>query len=110
MPRFTISAQLSLGQFIKSRDAHVKGEIACGFSLGLASPQFKRFQRFIRFRRANHLDERRRAADERGFAAGAIIVLRERAHERQVNVDVRINEAGKTNLPFASMTSAPLVA
>ena len=38
--------------------------------------------------------------------AGLMGVLGERRHERQIDVDVRIDEAGKTSFPDASMTSA----
>ena len=57
---------------------------------------------------AAHFDERGRAADERGPAAGVVGVLRERAHERQVDVDVRIDEAGEDVLAcWRRSTSAP---
>ena len=51
-------------------------------------------------RRTAHFNERGRAADECGFAAGNVIVLRERAHERQIDVDMRINEAGEDKFAF----------
>ena len=44
---------------------------------------------------AAHFDERRRAADERRPAARVVVVFRKRAHERQIDVHVRIDEPGK---------------
>src|SRR5881397_2039555 len=68
-------------------------EIARGLAGGLRQPQFEAGERVVRTRRAAHLDEGGGAADERGAAAGFVGVLRERAHERQVDVNVRIDEA-----------------
>jgi len=43
---------------------------------------------------------RGRAADERSAAGGFVSVLRERAHERQINVNVRVNETGENKFAF----------
>ena len=44
---------------------------------------------------AKHFDERRRAADKRGLAGRFVGVLGKRAHERQINMHMRIDEAGE---------------
>ncbi len=54
-----------------------------------------------------HFDECGGAADERRVAAGLVRVLGEGRHEGQIDVDVRIDEAGEDQLPAASMTSVP---
>src|ERR1017187_6814714 len=93
-------AKLLLGFVIELRYAHGKREIARGLTDGLFHPKLKTFQCVVFACRTAHLDERRRAANERGFAAGNVIVLRERAHERQIDVNMRINEAGENKFSF----------
>ena len=88
-------AELDGSGRVEFRHAHVEGEIARRFSHGLRHPQFEAGERVILPRRAAHLDERGGAADQRGLAAGHVGVLRIRAHERQVDVDVGIDEAGE---------------
>ena len=44
---------------------------------------------------AAHFDERRRSADERRPAARVVVVFGERAHERQIDMHVRIDESRK---------------
>ena len=93
-------AELFLGPVVEFRHAHVKREIARGFADGVFHPKFETLQRVVLAAGAAHFDERRRAADERSLAAGHVGVLRKRAHERQINVDMRINEAGENKFPF----------
>ena len=61
----------------------------------LESQSSKRGERLVGAGGAAHFDERGGAADEGGPAAGVVGVLRERAHEGQVDVDVRVDEAGE---------------
>src|ERR1017187_633494 len=93
-------AKLFLGCVVKLRHAHVKGKIASGLADGLFHPKLETFQRVILARRTTHLNERGGAANERRFAAGDVIIFGKRAHERQVNVDMRVNEAGKNKFPL----------
>ena len=44
---------------------------------------------------ANHFEDGRGAADQRGFCAGLVVVLRNCPHKGQVNVGVRVDETGK---------------
>jgi hypothetical protein len=44
---------------------------------------------------ADHLDQRGGAAHQRGLAGADVVVLGERAHEGQVDMHVRVNEAGE---------------
>ena len=90
--------QLIRGARVEARHPHVKGEIAGGFSFGLGQPQFEAGQRLVAARRAAHLDQGGGAADQRGLAPGLISVLGVRAHEGQVNMNVRIDEAGEDEL------------
>jgi hypothetical protein len=73
----------------------VKTEIARAVSLRFAEPKFKCFERFFVATWTDHFDKRRRPANERGLAGGFVRVFRERSHERQINVDMRIDEPGK---------------
>src|SRR5205085_21522 len=84
---------------IETRYAHVIGVVARRFAGGLFLPKAKPFRRAHVARRTNHLDHRRRPADQRRLARCLVSVLRERPHERQIDVDVRIDEAGKDILP-----------
>ncbi len=89
-----------IGRFlIEPRHAHVICEIASRLPHGLRFPQFVGLERIVGLRRAHHFNHRRRAADQRRPAAGRIRILGERAHERQIDVHVRIDEAGKHELP-----------
>jgi len=55
-------------------------------------------QRIFLARGAGHLDERSGPADKRGGAGRSVILLGKGAHERKVNMHVRIDEAGKDQL------------
>ena len=76
-------------------DGHVEGVIdRCEFfCFGL--PQLECCEGLIRGAGADHFDQRGRAARERGLARRLVIVRGIRAHEGQVDVDVRVDEAGK---------------
>ena len=91
-------AQLRFSPLVELRHAHVEGEIARAFPDGLRQPQLEPGERFVLARRTAHLDERRRSTNQRGLAAGLVGVFRIRAHERQVDVDVRIDEPWKDEL------------
>src|SRR5438093_12417347 len=73
-------AELLVGLVIELRHAHVKRKVARRLADGLAHPKLETLQRIVLARWTAHLDERRRAADECGLAAGHVIILRERAH------------------------------
>ncbi len=90
---------MRLGGVINLRHAHVKGEIAGGFSDRLRHPCFKTRERIVLPRRTAHFDERGGPADQRRLAGGFVRVLRERSHEGQINVDVRVDEAGEDEFP-----------
>jgi hypothetical protein len=73
----------------------VKREVASALSLRFAKPQVKGFDRLVRPRRANHFDVSRGPADQRGLAGRLMRVLCKRPHERQIDVDVGIDETGE---------------
>src|SRR5438477_2414915 len=87
--------EIALSFVVVARDTHMEGEIAGTLALRFAEPEFESFERFIAAARANHLYESRRPADERGAARALMGILGKRAHERQVDVHVRIDEPGK---------------
>ncbi len=89
------AAELAFRRVDEARHAHVEGIIASRLSGRLRFPQLIRLQRVIGPAGTNHFDERRRAAHQRGAAGRGIRVLGVGAHERQVNVYVRIDEAGE---------------
>ena len=95
MPRLHDLAELRFGGVVEAGDAHVEGEIAGGPADGLRHPELKGGEGVIGAGGAAHFDERGGAADERGAAGGFVVVLGERAHEGQVDVDVRVDEAGE---------------
>ena len=68
-------AQLPFRFLVKLRHAHVEREIAGRLAYSLAHPELEGGQGVILPRRAAHLDQRSRAADERGLAAGLVGVL-----------------------------------
>ena len=88
-------AQLRRGGGVELRHAHVKREIAGGLAGGCVHPLFEAGERPVPAPGVAHLDDRGGAADERRLAAGHKIVLRLRAPGRQVEVDVRVDEAGE---------------
>ena len=100
MPRLTISVICLLRLLVVTAKAHVEGEIAGALALGFAEPKLEGGQRPIGPRRANHLDEGCRAADERSLAGRLVRVLGEGAHERQVDVNVGVNETGEDVFAF----------
>ena len=77
----------------------MKREVARAVSACLFQPKLKRFQRAVRARWANHFDKCRRPADDRGAARRFMIYLRRCAHERQIDVNMRIDETGEDILP-----------
>ena len=83
------------GSFVEAADAEVKGVIAGRLSGGFRLPQLVRFDRIVVASRADHFDQRRGAADQRRAAGGFVIVFGERAHEGQIDMDVRIDETWK---------------
>ncbi len=68
-------AELLPGLVVELRHAHVEREVARGFADRLLHPQIEALQRVVLARRAAHLDERGRAANERSLAAGLVVVF-----------------------------------
>ncbi len=93
-------AELLLGLVVELCHAHVEREIARGLADSLFHPKLKTLQRVVLARRTAHLDKGGRTADQCGLAAGNVIILRHRPHERQVNVNMRINETGEDKFPL----------
>src|SRR5258706_13166651 len=58
--------ELLFRDFIVARHAHVEGVIAGALALGFAAPQLERSHWFVAPRRADHFDEGRCSAHERG--------------------------------------------
>ena len=80
---------------IESRDPHVKRIVAGGFAVRLSLPRGESLAGLHGTRRTAHIEDRGRAADERGFRPRFIVILRMRAHEREIDVGVRIDESGE---------------
>ena len=76
-----------------------KREVARALALRLAEPKLEGVERLFFAARTDHFDKGRGAADERSPAGRLVRVFRKRAHERQVDVNVRIDEAGEDILP-----------
>jgi hypothetical protein len=91
-------ADRGLGRLVEARNAHVERVVAGAFS-PFRQPQLKRLERIVAARRAAHFDERRRAADEGSAARRGVGILGERSHEREINVDVRVDEPREDELP-----------
>src|SRR5438093_5577801 len=84
--------ELLLGPVVIAGYAHVEGKIAGALAPSSAKPQFKCAHGSVSPGWTNHLDESGGAADQRRFAGGFVGVLGESAHERQINVHVRVDE------------------
>ena len=87
--------QLPLRRLVAARYGHVEGEVAGAVALGFAQPQLEPRHRLLAAVRPQHLDQGRRAAHQRGLAGRLVRILGERAHARQIDVHVRVDEAGK---------------
>ncbi len=72
--------------------------VTTGIAGALGVPSFKTGERFLGAAGTAHVEDGGGAAHERSFGAGLVGVLEKRAHEGQVDVGVRINEAGKNVL------------
>ncbi len=88
-------AQLPGRGVVEAGHAHVKRVVAGGPAGALLGPDAETLRRIGVARGAAHVEDGRRPADEGGAAGGLIIVLGERAHERQVNVRVGVDETWK---------------
>ena len=98
MPSATISRNWPSVCVVELGDRHVERVVAGAVAFGLRLPELIAFQRIVEPRRAAHFDEGRGAADQRRDAGGLVRVLGEGRHERQIDVDVRIDEAGENQL------------
>jgi hypothetical protein len=87
--------KLGPGDVVTARDAHVKAEVAGAVALRFVEPKVEGGERLLRRRGGDHFQESRRATHQRGAAGSFMRVLGGGAHDRQVDMDVRINEAGK---------------
>ena len=83
---------------LEAHHRHVECVIDGRELFGLGLPQLERRHRLVRRAGTDHLDQRRCAASEGRLARRLVIVGSIRAHERQVDVHMRINEAWKDAL------------
>ncbi len=81
-------------------DGHVESVIAGAVALGFGFPELVTFESVVIAIGAAHFNVGGGAADESGDAGGFVGVLGERGHEREIDVDVGIDEAGENQ--FAS--------
>jgi len=80
------------------RDGHVEGVVAGGVAGGFGLPELIAGERVLVAIWAAHFDVRGSAAEERGDAGGFVSVFGEGGHEREIDVDVGIDEAGEDEL------------
>src|SRR4029450_5339964 len=73
----------------------MKAEVAGARPPRFAQPKLKGVERFLLTAGADHFDKSRCPADERRTACRLVCVLREGAHEGQIDVDVWVDEPGK---------------
>ena len=71
----------------------MESEVTGAVALCFAQPKFECGHGVVVARRANHFDERRCAADQGCFAGRFVSVLGKCPHERQINMDMRINKS-----------------
>ena len=76
----------------------MKGVVARALALRFALPQLVTFQEVFALVGGAHFDKGRRAAHERGAAARRVGVFGVGAHEGEVDVNVRVDEAGEDEL------------
>ena len=88
-------SQLRFCFFHKLRHRHVKGIVTRALAISFRFPKLITSQRIIVAAGAAHFDIRCCSTDERRNAAGFVRVLGERGHEREIDVNVRIDEAWK---------------
>ncbi len=81
---------------VQARHGLVEREIAGTMAFGFAEPKLEAVgERLLHAGLADHLDDRRRTADERSLAGRFMRILRESSHERQIDVHMGIDEAGE---------------
>ena len=80
---------------IEARHPHVKGVVAAGFAFRLGLPRGESIRGRHVARWTDHFENRRRSADQCGLGSRLVVVLRIRAHKGQINVRMRIDEAGE---------------
>ena len=80
---------------VEASDAEVERVVARRLAGRLRLPELVRLPGIVGPARTDHLDQRRGAADQGRPARAFVGVLGERPHERQVDVHMRIDEAGE---------------
>ena len=93
-------AELGFGLVDEFGDGHVESVIAGAVSLGFGFPELVTFESVVIAIGTTHFNVGGGATDESGDAGGFVGVLGERGHEREIDVDVGIDEAGENQ--FAS--------
>src|SRR5208282_954671 len=89
--------RFSLG--VVAGHGHVKRIVACAVALCFLLPYVVTLERVLIARRTDHLNECCGATDECGLARSGVRVLGKGGHEGQMNVNMRIDESGKDQLP-----------
>ena len=88
-------AQVALSLVVPVGHADMKTVVAGAFAVGHARPEVPSVHQVFITRRREHLDISGRPADQCGLGTRRVGVLGKRAHKRQMDVNVRVNEAGK---------------
>ncbi len=83
------------GLIVPAGHAHVKRIVASRASSRMRFPQLIRLPRIVAAGRADHFDQRGRAAHQCGAAGRFVAVLGKRAHEGQIDVNVGVDKTGK---------------
>jgi len=91
-------AELRFGFAAEFGDRHVEGVVAGGIAGGFGFPEIVAGEGVVVSIRAAHFDVGGGAADEGGNAGGFVCVLGKGSHERKIDVDVRVDEAGEDEL------------
>ena len=88
-------AKLVADMLLEADDGHVERVIHRRQTLGLGLPELERRHRLVRLSGADHLDQRRRTAGQRCLARRRVVIDSVGAHERQIDVHVRVDESRK---------------
>ena len=91
--------QLAFDFGIKTSHAHVEGIVDGGQVFGFRFPKLKCLDRIVCSRRATHFDQSCRSTDQSRLAGRLVVVLGVGAHERQVDMNMRVNKSGKHQFP-----------
>ena len=73
----------------------MKAKVTSTRAFRLTEPKLECFEWFLFPARADHLNKSRRPADQRGATCRLMRVLRRSAHERQIDMHMRVDKTGE---------------